>query len=103
MVHITIKRNELGELKSLTVEGHAGFESEGGDIVCAAISALVGFLGLVFTELRPEAGSVSAEDGFFELSVVDLDSVQVTLDAWVLSVRQLEDNYRGWVKVVEEN
>ena len=104
MVNIKLIRSGSGVLESVVVEGHAGFgdAEHGGDIVCSAVSALVGFLGITFSEVLPDAGEVRAGDGFFELLIKEEGSAKVTLEAWVLAVKGLEDNYRGWVKVVEE-
>ena len=55
---------------SLSVEGHARFDNEaGGDIVCSAVSALVGFLGIIFSEVLPGRGELGAEDGQFWLKI----------------------------------
>lgn len=87
----------------IKVSGHAGFVGpEGSDIVCSAVSSLVGYLGILFTEVLPGQAAVSADDGFFSLQTerVDRDShVQVILNGWVRAVTRLEENYKGWVKV----
>lgn len=109
MIEIVVYRSG-SELRRVTVEGHAGFSDEedgGGDIVCAAVSALVGFLGITFSELLPHAGRASASDGEFDLAFDDEWShspeLRLVLEGWVRSIRSLEDNYRGWVKLVERD
>lgn len=91
---------------SLSVEGHARFDNEaGGDIVCSAVSALVGFLGIIFSEVLPGRGELGAEDGQFWLKIFpefqEEPEVSAVLRGWVLSLRQLEENYQGWVKLEE--
>lgn len=98
-------RDAGGAVRSLLVEGHAGFSDEehGGDIVCAAVSALVGFLGITVSELMPGLAELEVGDGYFRL--VGFESsrhdacFQIVLEGWVRSVRQMEENYLGWVKV----
>lgn len=105
MIEITLDKDKRGRVRSLLVEGHAGFsDSEhGGDIVCAAVSALVGYLGITLTELLPDLAELSADDGLFRLKALEAsrnDSrFDVLLEGWIRSVHRLEENYKGWVKV----
>ena len=41
MTTITFVKNQNGEYKRFTCQGHAGFAEKGYDIVCAAVSCLV--------------------------------------------------------------
>lgn len=105
MVEVLIYRDE-SQYRRLQVSGHAGFsDSEhGGDIVCAAVSALIGYLGIAFSEVLPQIASVQADDGYFRLEVLqDSTELRVLLDTFARAVSQLEENYRGWVKVEERN
>lgn len=105
MIQIVVSLDTEQRIAQLLVEGHAGFsDSEhGGDIVCSAVSALVGFLGIAFSEVHKGRVEVSADDGLFRLRVLESDSVvQVLLTTWIRSVEQLEENYQGWVKVVRQ-
>lgn len=105
MIKITLYHDLGKRLCAIKVEGHAGFsDSEhGGDIVCSAVSALVGYLGIAFDDFLPQRGVVSAEDGLFGLEVLEAHrkdpELTVLLQAWCAAVHQLEENYRGWVKV----
>ena len=65
MVEITLgSANSGSELTEIGVRGHAAFSNPevGGDIVCSAVSALVGYLGITFSEFLPEFGEVKADD-----------------------------------------
>ena len=56
--------------KTATISGHAGYAKRGGDIVCAAMSALV----YVQARLLEKAGSLAsleAQDGFVRLRLND--------------------------------
>ena len=109
MVIVTLEKDEEGRLRGFTCRGHAEFSDEehGGDIVCAAVSALTGYLGLTLSEVLGLPESVAAEDGLFTLTrpltaTPEQDRVlDVLLDGWVRSVRGLEENYSGWVKIEE--
>lgn len=41
MISVTISRNSAGQVMRLSAEGHAGYEEEGKDIICASISTLM--------------------------------------------------------------
>lgn len=102
MVKIRVVKDK-GAVVGIKVSGHAGFVGpEGSDIVCSAVSSLVGYLGVLFTEVLPGQAAVSADDGFFSLKTEQTGRethVQVVLDGWVRAVVRLEENYKGWVKV----
>ena len=105
MVTVTVSLDEEKQVSGLLVEGHAEFSDaeHGGDIVCSAVSALVGYLGIAFQDIYPDRVEVGAEDGLFHLQVQEFDPVVgVLLDSWVRSMEQLEENYQGWVKVVRQ-
>ena len=106
MVEIHIFKDSAGSYRGLEVSGHAGFSDveHGGDIVCAAVSALVGYLGIAFSEVLPQGADVSADDGFFRLNLkphLTASEPGVLIETFVRAVRQLEENYQGWVKVEE--
>ena len=85
-------------------EGHAEFDEHGQDIVCAAVSALTGALGLGLTEvaglpLKPEVG-----EGVFRLRLPQLNPEQelqaaLLLDTTVAALAQMEEVYSGFVEV----
>lgn len=110
MIEIVLNKDRAGRIHRLSCEGHAGFSAseEGGvDIVCAAVSALTGYLGLTVADVLEAPGAVTASDGAFclERSLDWDESRQVTVDVllggWERAVRSLEENYSGWVRVVE--
>jgi uncharacterized protein YsxB (DUF464 family) len=107
MIDIRIETDNAGCVTNLRVDGHAEFSDQehGGDIVCSAVSALVGFLGITFTEVLPGKAVLEAADGAFCLTLGEgsalLPEVRTVLAGWRLSVLSLEENYSGWVKVEE--
>jgi uncharacterized protein YsxB (DUF464 family) len=109
MVVITLEKSPSGQWLGLSCSGHAEFSDEehGGDIVCAAVSALTGYLGVTLSEVLDWPGAVDAADGYFVLRRPEDGSVEahrvldVLLEGWVRSVRGLEENYSGWVRIEE--
>lgn len=111
MVKIVLQKDQQGRWLSMACSGHAEFSDEeyGGDIVCAAISALTGYLGITVAEVLAWPGSVRARDGEFHFlrpqegppeSFLALD---VILDGLERSLRGLEENYSGWVKIEQSS
>ncbi len=111
MISVVFARSDDGTLDFLRCTGHAEFAEadDGGDVVCAAFSALTGYLGIAFAENlgRPEA--VVVDHGLFELRVPgdlsadDRKAATLVLETWLKAVLSLEENYRGWVKVGPES
>ena len=110
MIEIVFEKDEQGRIWALRCDGHAGFsaDEEGGvDIVCAAVSALTGYLGLTFAQVLGLPDSVQAADGRFvwARSPGWADGVHQVADSmlegWLLAARGLEENYSGWVRVME--
>ena len=65
MINVRIETDSDGNTLGITVDGHAGYDEYGKDIVCAAVSALtVNMANSVehFTDDRFEA---ECEEGFF--------------------------------------
>lgn len=52
----------------LTVSGHAGKDVPGKDIVCAGVSALVGALAYMLTDLSPDNLDITMKPGHAEIS-----------------------------------
>jgi uncharacterized protein YsxB (DUF464 family) len=109
MVRICVQRDAQGRLMGLQCSGHAGFSDDehGGDLVCAAVSALTGYLGITVSQVLGWPEAVVADDGFFTFvrpsagSASQRAALDVILQGWLLSVQALEENYSGWVKVEE--
>ena len=52
-----------------TVEGHSGYAEEGSDIVCAAISGVVGMVECTVNDVLGLAAAVKVEDGYMSLKL----------------------------------
>jgi uncharacterized protein len=107
LVEVLIYKDAAGAYRGLAVSGHAGFSDHehGSDIVCAAVSALVGYLGIAFSEVLPNKAQITVDDGLFKLELEKTQAVssesKLLVETFARAVRQLEENYQGWVKVEE--
>lgn len=108
MIHIVIKRQDQ-RYSQIEVSGHAGYEDEGKDIVCAGISALLGgmlnglefFLGDEFVyHVDPKghakvvlAGTMS--DELYEIAYTIIKTFE-------LGVRMVHQDYPDYVIIHKE-
>ena len=51
MITIKINRNEKNEIVSFSLNGHAGYDVNGKDIVCAAVSAVTNMILIGLNEI----------------------------------------------------
>jgi uncharacterized protein YsxB (DUF464 family) len=104
VVEIELQRFPDGGVKKLVCSGHAGFGDEDGpDLVCAAVSALTGAIGIGLTDGRQGPFPVSAADGKFLLHWKKAPS---ECDAFLVltvvkSLQQMEQHYPGFLRISE--
>jgi uncharacterized protein YsxB (DUF464 family) len=105
LIRVKVERGRRGEIRRLTVSGHAGWSEAGQDIVCAAVSALTlnvvnschGLLGIALP--------VKARNGFLDLEVPEdlpeevSDKVQLLLESCVFGLWQTAERYHHHVTI----
>ena len=100
MITIRIDKDPQG-ICALNCAGHAGFDDgEGLDLVCAAVSALTGALGLGLAEKSHLA--VTVGDGHFSVDLRGQDASSESrflLDTVASSLVLLAQNYPGFMEV----
>ena len=97
MVGITVKRNALKLPVGFRSEGHAGFDDEGRDIICAAVSVLE--LNLAnsvaeFTDARFSC-QIDEEKGSFDFLLADREDEKAALllDSCLLGMEAIRQQY----------
>lgn len=110
MILITYHCDAHQHVQTLSCQGHANFPSENddaADLVCAAVSALTGYLGLTLSQTMGFPNAVTADNGSFwftrptELNPTENSTLNTLLAGWLLAIKGLEENYSGWVKLEE--
>ena len=105
MVKIFLRRDPQGAIREVRCQGHAGFDDEGLDIVCAGVSALVGYLGIAFSEVAKLPAELRADDGLFQLrleqpmSQAESAASQLLLESFAQAVGQLACHYQGYLEL----
>ena len=101
MTRVTNFKNELNEYVGFKADGHAGYDEEGQDIVCAAISVLtINTINSLeaFTDEEFEVSS-DQEEGCIECRVSDRPAKDATLllNAMVLGLEMIAENYENYI------
>jgi len=98
MTQVTIYKTKSGEYRRFTCDGHAGYADRGGDIVCAAISALVINTVNSLEEIAREPIQVKADEEAGRISCSFLrhplrESSVVLMDSLTLGLGRIEAQY----------
>lgn len=110
MIRITVRRDSEGEIYALECSGHAAFHNEdGGDIVCAGVSALMGSLALGLQKVvGVEDISLRENDGLMslclpsQLSESQASGSRVLLQTTFLALQEMAHFYKGFVKIEQK-
>ena len=97
MISVIINKNRNNEYVSFSCKGHAGFDSHGKDVVCAAVSMLViNTINSIDTLTNCKFDAEEDETTGF-IKVVFKESVSkdaaLLLDSMVLGIEQVSQNY----------
>ncbi len=97
MICVTVFQDSHKQITGLECRGHAGFDAEGRDIICAAVSALT--LNMAnsvesFTH-DPFRGEVDEESGGFSFHFTGEVSREsrLLMDSLVLGLTQIQESY----------
>lgn len=108
MITISLFRNKHHHIQGFTVEGHAGYGEHGTDIVCAAVTTVAmttvnGLTDVVHILLTPVV-----QEGYLScqlpetLSETERREADVLLESMVLTMKNLEEQYGQYVRLLEE-
>ena len=88
-------------LSGFSLEGHSGFDEEGRDIVCAAVSSAAYMAANTVTDVIKEKASVKESDGKLELKLArPSQAVQAVLRGLEIHLRNISEQYPGKVTVI---
>ncbi len=85
MVRVILEKNREGEITGFQVEGHAGFDVHGKDIVCAAVSVLAQTTVLSIREiLKLEPEQVRVKEGHLVFRLGEVEDAEKRREARLL-------------------
>ena len=94
-------------IKGFSVSGHSGYAEAGQDIVCAAVSAVVGMAEATINDVCGAKAKVRVkeEDARITLTLPtscdEEESVQAVLAGMMLYLCSLRDEYPDYIEVLE--
>ena len=105
MTQITIYRNQNQEVEKFYCSGHAGYDIQGYDIVCASISTLVintinsieAFTSCAFIcEANEESGDID-----FQFTDEITQDAALLIDSMILGLKGIQDDYGNEYIILE--
>ncbi|MBM3460790.1 MAG: ribosomal-processing cysteine protease Prp [Armatimonadetes bacterium] len=109
MIRVTVRRDPLGRIAAFEARGHAAYDEEGFDIVCAAVSALLqtALLGLERCALAAPTYRVARGDLRCTLPPESREGdvgrlCAVLLDSMLLGLREIQALHPGYVRIDEK-
>lgn len=106
MIHISVAKEE-GFIREFSVEGHAGYDEAGYDIVCAAVSAVVQTAVLGLTDVIGLEPGYSQRDGFIKcvipagLTAEDAAAADTVLRTMLAGLRSIQIGYKDYISINE--
>ena len=100
-------RRENERITGFSVSGHSGYSEAGTDIVCAAISAVVGMTEATINDVCGGKAKVRVkeEDARITLTLPatceEEESIQAVLAGMMLTLCSLRDDYPDYIEVLE--
>ena len=98
---------ENDRITGFSISGHSGYEEEGKDIVCAAISAVVTMAEATINDVCGAKAKVRVKDEQARVTLTlpvscdEEDSVQAVLAGMMLTLCSLRDDYPDYIEVLE--
>jgi uncharacterized protein YsxB (DUF464 family) len=109
MIKVVISRNYDNKIISFEMTGHADLAPHGQDIVCAGASAVsLGTVNAIETLCNVHLEvEMNNDDGFLRctvpngLDVQTIEKVQLLLEAMVVSLTSISEQYGKYIKIKE--
>jgi hypothetical protein len=107
MISVRFYKAEDGNIKGFSIDGHANYGDEGSDIVCAAVSMVAQTTALSLQELLNIPIQLEMDKGNMVCFLPDeyersRDDAQLLLRAMELGLKNIEQGYKGNIRVIEE-
>ena len=97
MIRVNVFRDSEGTCCRIQIEGHAGYEEYGKDIICASVSALTLNMANSVEQFTDDGfdGSVDEKNGAFEFSFTGEISSEskLLMDSLILGLRNIAETY----------
>ena len=98
---------EDDRITGFSVSGHSGYEENGADIVCAAISAVVTMAEATINEVCGAKAKVRVKDEQARITLTlpvscdEEETVQAVLTGMMITLAGMRDDYPDYIEVLE--
>ncbi len=98
---------ENDRITGFSVSGHSGYAEAGGDIICAAVSAVVTMAEATVNDVCGAKAKVRVKDEDARVTLTlpascdEEDTVQAVLAGMMLTLVSLRDDYPDYIEVLE--
>lgn len=105
MIKIQVQRDQSGEIRRFTVEGHAGYAEHGRDIVCAAVSAVTQTAILGLKEVLKLPVVVEMRDGYLSCRLPEVvvatarPMAQAVLETMLAGLKDIQEGYPDFIEL----
>lgn len=106
MIHIRVERNQEQQIERILVQGHAGYNVHGQDIVCAAVSSVtIGLVNAMEKMFHVQMHSGNDGDGKIDCILpknLDLDrteKIRLLMEALYTSLEDIANDFSDYVKI----
>ena len=96
MIKIILKKDEI------VISGHSGYEDSGKDIVCSAVSSTVLTTVNAILSIDELAIRVIEREDFIIRIVKESEIVKKLLDNMINMLKELEIDYKNYIKIIRE-
>ncbi|MGN0467496.1 MAG: ribosomal-processing cysteine protease Prp [Acutalibacteraceae bacterium] len=94
-----------GRLTGFEISGHSGYDEEGSDIVCAAVSSCAYMTINTATDVIGVDAQTEASDGYmlFSVSFEEAEKIKDLMKGFEMHVKALADQYSDYLICKTEN
>lgn len=98
MIKVNFRKDKY--INKITVEGHAGYDVSGKDIVCSSVSSIIITTINAIIRIDEKAIDYKCNDGFVEIIVLKNTSViNHLIENMIDLLIQLEKDYKQYIKI----
>lgn len=101
MITVNVYRDENGKINDVFVSGHSGYDENGKDIVCSAVSTAVLLTASLIEKICPKYSFVTDEKKVtMTLKLLESNDVSnIVIENLVDFLESLKENYTKYIKI----
>jgi len=91
------------EKRSIVINGHANYDDEGKDIICASVSSIVTTTVNAILRVDEKAIEYSAEKGNIKINIIkeNNNNINILIENMIELLKELEKDYKKNIKIEE--